>query len=46
VSILDVTTSFEAAVALYENSGWQRLGRVAVALPGGTRIEELVYLAH
>ena len=45
VSVLDVATKFEAAIQLYENSGWRRLGRVAVELPGGTRIEEFVYLA-
>ena len=27
--ILDVSTSFAAAIALYERTGWQRLGRVA-----------------
>jgi GNAT superfamily N-acetyltransferase len=45
VSILDVTVEFEAAVALYENSGWQRLGTTEVELADGTRIEEFVYLA-
>jgi GNAT superfamily N-acetyltransferase len=45
VSILDVATTLEAAIKLYEDSGWRRLGRVAVHLPGGARIEEFVYVA-
>lgn len=44
VSILDVTTKFKAAIKLYDDSGWKRLGRVHVELPGGTRIEEFVYV--
>jgi GNAT superfamily N-acetyltransferase len=43
--ILDVTTRFEAAVSLYERSGWQRLGAVVVELPNGTSIDEFVYHA-
>ena len=43
--ILDVTTTFVPAVALYEQSGWSRPGTVAVEFPDGTRIEEFVYVA-
>jgi hypothetical protein len=45
-SILDVVASHEAARALYESAGWQRLGgRIDVALPDGTIIQEFVYAA-
>jgi GNAT superfamily N-acetyltransferase len=40
--ILDVSTQFSAAVALYESAGWQRLGTVVVPL-GGHELEEHVY---
>jgi hypothetical protein len=43
VPIVDVVTRHEPAVALYDNSGWTRLGTVEVELPDGTTIEEFVY---
>ncbi len=42
--ILDVVTSHEAAIALYDALGWTCLGSVELALPGGV-VEELVYRA-
>jgi GNAT superfamily N-acetyltransferase len=44
VSILDVSTRLDAAISLYEASGWRRLGMVSVAFPDGTQIEEFVYV--
>jgi hypothetical protein len=38
-------TRFHTAIALYERSGWTRLGAVVVELPDGTTIEEFVYVA-
>src|SRR5262249_19981275 len=35
VPILDVWVELRAAVALYESSGWTRLGTVSVTLPSG-----------
>jgi GNAT superfamily N-acetyltransferase len=43
--ILDVVTRHQAAVALYENAGWIRLGAVNFDLPDGTTAEEFVYRA-
>lgn len=43
--ILDVATHLDAAVALYDRSGWIRAGEVGVALPSGEVLEEFVYLA-
>jgi GNAT superfamily N-acetyltransferase len=43
VPIVDVVTRHEPAVALYDNAGWMRLGKVDVDLPDGTTIEEFVY---
>lgn len=40
--ILDVATRFNAAIALYEAAGWQRLGTVAVLL-GDVELAEHVY---
>jgi ribosomal protein S18 acetylase RimI-like enzyme len=45
VPILDVVTRHDAAVSLYETSGWRRLGTVDFALPDGTILEEFVYAA-
>jgi GNAT superfamily N-acetyltransferase len=45
VPILDVVTQYDAAVALYESAGWDRLGTVGFSLPDGTTIEEFVYQA-
>ena len=42
--ILDVSTSFEPAIALYERCGWQRLGSVQVAVgPDRPPFDEIVY---
>jgi GNAT superfamily N-acetyltransferase len=45
VPILDVVRRHESAVALYENSGWTRVGPVEIDLPDGTMVDELVFLA-
>jgi len=43
VAILDVAMSLPAAVALYDRSGWTRLGTVVFEPPEGWPIEEFVY---
>ena len=43
--ILDVAVEFDAAVRLYERSGWTRIGTVTVHLPDAEPLEELVYRA-
>lgn len=42
--ILDVVTTFEAAVNLYERCGWVRVGRVTFRFHHGGSVEEFVYL--
>jgi GNAT superfamily N-acetyltransferase len=42
--ILDVVTHHEAAIRLYEECGWTRLGMVTTALGSGLSIDEFVYL--
>jgi ribosomal protein S18 acetylase RimI-like enzyme len=43
--ILDVVTRHDAAIALYESSGWLRVGSVTLVLPDGSKLEEHVYRA-
>jgi GNAT superfamily N-acetyltransferase len=45
ISILDVVTTYHAAVTLYEALGWTRLGAVTVQFPGSPKIDEFVYRA-
>lgn len=45
VPILDVVTSYESAVALYERAGWTKLGTIAFPLPDGGEIEEFLFCA-
>ena len=45
VPILDVVTRYDAAIALYERAGWERLGTVGFRFPNGTEIQEFVYRA-
>jgi len=42
--ILDVVTTFEAAVNLYESCGWARVGQVTFRFQDGSSVEEFVYL--
>lgn len=42
--ILDVVERHEAAVKLYEDSGWTRAGKVTVTLGQDVAIDELVFL--
>jgi ribosomal protein S18 acetylase RimI-like enzyme len=42
--MLDVTTHSAGAIALYERSGWTRVGEVRVTFPGGHFIDEYVYI--
>lgn len=42
--ILDVVDRHEAAIRLYENSGWTCAGRVTVTFGRGVPIDELVFL--
>jgi GNAT superfamily N-acetyltransferase len=41
--ILDVVTTFDAAVNLYENCGWVRVGQVTFRFHDGGSVEEFVY---
>jgi len=43
VPILDVAVHFDRAIALYESSGWRRLGLVSVDITGMERLDEYVY---
>jgi GNAT superfamily N-acetyltransferase len=43
--ILDVVTLFQAAIELYETSGWTRAGKVVAHIPGDVTLEEFVYVA-
>ena len=42
--ILDVVTTFEAAVNLYESCGWVRVGQVTFRFHDGGSVEEFVYV--
>ena len=42
--ILDVATHFDAAMSLYERSGWRRLGQVSVDISGMEPLDEYVYV--
>jgi GNAT superfamily N-acetyltransferase len=42
--VLDVATHFAGAISLYDRSGWRRLGRVSVAMPGTEPLDEYVYV--
>jgi GNAT superfamily N-acetyltransferase len=42
--ILDVATHFAGAIALYDRSGWRRLGQVSVAMSGAEPLDEYVYV--
>lgn len=44
LAILDVVTTYTAAIRLYEASGWQRIGTVDFPLPGGQSVPEHVYV--
>ena len=43
--VLDVVTTYDAAIALYERMGWRRLGTIAYPMPNGQPIDEHVYAA-
>ena len=45
VPVLDVWTELRAAIALYDNAGWRRLGTVDARLPDGSTFPEYVYVA-
>ena len=42
--ILDVVTTFEAAVNLYESCGWIQVGQVTFRFHDGGSVKEFVYL--
>jgi GNAT superfamily N-acetyltransferase len=44
-AVLDVVEDHKAAIALYENCGWTRVGRVDWKLPGDLPLREFVYVA-
>lgn len=41
---LDVVTSYTAAITMYENEGWRRIGTITLAVPDGTSADEYVYV--
>src|SRR5262249_6101134 len=41
--VLDVVVEHGAAIALYEQTGWERLGEAALRLPDGRVLTEIVY---
>lgn len=43
--VLDVAVHFDRAIALYESSGWRRLGLVSVDITGMEPLDEYVYAA-
>jgi GNAT superfamily N-acetyltransferase len=43
--VLDVVTRFQAAIELYETSGWTRAGKIVAHIPGDVTLEEFVYVA-
>jgi len=43
--ILDVVTTFDAAISLYESFGWERVGQVAFRFHDGGSVEEFVYVS-
>ena len=43
VPVLDVVADARKAIALYESTGWVRIGSADLALPDGTSITEHVY---
>jgi GNAT superfamily N-acetyltransferase len=43
VPVLDVVAEARKAIALYESTGWTRLGSADLLLPDGTTVTELVY---
>ena len=44
-AILDVLIEHTAAIRLYEESGWNRVGRVTWHLPDGRPLDEYVYIS-
>ena len=44
-AVLDVAVHFSAAIALYESSGWTRLGTVTTMFRDGDTLDEHVYVA-
>jgi len=42
--VLDVTTDAAAAIALYERSGWTRVGTATIVFRSGRTLDEHVYL--
>jgi GNAT superfamily N-acetyltransferase len=45
LAILDVGTTYTAAVRLYEATGWQRIGTVDFPMPDGHSLPEYVYVS-
>lgn len=44
-AVLDVVDDHRAAIALYEECGWVRIGGVEWTLPGDLPLRELIYLS-
>jgi ribosomal protein S18 acetylase RimI-like enzyme len=42
--VLDVVTDHHAAIALYERSGWRRVGEVTSHFKNGYSLDEFVYV--
>jgi len=43
--VLDVTTHYEAAIALYDSCGWRNAGEVTMVFGDGTELQSYVYVA-
>ena len=44
-AILDVAAHYDAAVALYDDAGWRRIGEVMFPMPDGSAVKEIVFAA-
>ncbi len=44
-AVLDVVEEHRAAIALYEDCGWTRVGAVDWSLPGGLSFHEFIYVS-
>lgn len=42
--VLDVVTTYGAAIRMYERAGWERVGVMKVAMPSGATVDEFVFV--
>ena len=43
-AVLDVAVRYGAAIAMYEQAGWRRIGTAAFPMPDGSTMPEIVYV--